>query len=331
MIGFLDDLTKKVLDQEHIDFEEAEMLLSLDTQHNVMFLAAAANLIRYIYRGDEVDLCALLNAKSGKCSEDCAFCAQSGHWKTEASIYPLVDEERMVEAAREAKKIGADRFCIITSGKKVQEDEFEVITKALTRINREVGISLDCSLGSIPEQWMATLREAGVTRYNHNLETSQEHFPNICTTHTFEERWNTAKTVSQMGMERCCGGIIGMGETEIDRLNLAFSLRDLSAECVTINILNPRPGTPLENLPPLHPIEIIKTIAIFRFILPSATIKIAGGRELNLRDIQALALSSGANGLIVGGYLTTSGRNFHDDIQMIKDLGLITKGEVVYG
>jgi biotin synthase len=292
---------------------------------DILDLSAVANRVREVFNGNEIDLCSLLNAKSGRCSENCAFCAQSSHYKTEAMVYPLVDMNRMVEEAKDAQKRGTGRFCLITSGREPTDQEFKTIVEALARIRKETTLDLDCSLGTLSTERAESLKEVGVTRYNHNLETAESHFPSICSTHSFRDRVRTIEVLKEQGFSICCGGIIGLGESPRQRLELAFSLKELGIDCIPFNILNPRPGTPLEHSEPILPMEIIKTISLFRLILPKGTIKIAGGREANLRDLQSLALLSGANGLIVGNYLTTPGRSAEDDFRMIKDLGFEVK------
>jgi biotin synthase len=288
---------------------------------DIMDLAAVANRVRDEFNGNKIDLCSLLNAKSGRCSEDCAFCAQSAHYKTEAPIYPLMSADQMVREAKEAQKRGTGRFCLISSGRQLDDKEFEVILNGLDRIRKETTLDLDCSLGTLSEEKAEALKKVGVTRYNHNLETAESHFSKMCTTHSFQDRVQTIEILKEQGFSICCGGIIGLGESPQQRLELAFSLRQLGIDCIPFNILNPRPGTPLERSESVPPMEIIKTIAIFRLIIPRGTIKIAGGREANLRDVQSLALLAGANGLILGNYLTTLGRNAEDDLAMIKDIG----------
>jgi len=292
---------------------------------DILDLAAVANRVREKFNGNEINLCSLLNAKSGRCPEDCTFCAQSAHYKTEAPVYPMMDMNRIVEEAREAQRKGTGRFCLITSGRELSDKEFETILKALDQIRRETTLDLDCSLGTLSEGRAETLKKVGVTRYNHNLETAETHFPKICTTHSFRDRVMTIEVLKAQGFSICCGGIIGLGESPQQRLELAFSLRQLGIDCIPFNILNPRPGTPLEHSESIPPLEIIKTISLFRLVLPKGTIKIAGGREANLRDLQSLALLAGANGLIIGNYLTTPGRNADDDLTMIKDLGFVIK------
>ncbi len=292
---------------------------------DVVDLVAVANRVRVEFNGNEIDLCSLLNAKSGKCSEDCAFCAQSAHYQTDAPTYPLMNADQMVKEAKEAQKRKTGRFCLISSGRQLNDKEFEVILSGLDRIRKETTLDLDCSLGTLSEERAEALKKVGVTRYNHNLETAESHFSKICTTHSFQDRVQTIEVLKDQGFSICCGGIIGLGESPQQRLELAFSVKQLGIECIPFNILNPRPGTPLEHSEAIPPIEIIKTISLFRLILPKGTIKIAGGREANLRDLQSLALLAGANGLIVGNYLTTPGRNAEDDFRMIEDIGFKLK------
>jgi biotin synthase len=314
----------KVLEGGSVSMKEILPLLEAKGP-DVMDLVAVANRVRGEFNGNEIDLCSLLNAKSGKCSEDCAFCAQSAHYQTDAPTYPLMNADQMVKEAREAQKRRTGRFCLISSGRQLNDKEFEVILSGLDRIRKETTLDLDCSLGTLSEERAEALKRVGVTRYNHNLETAETHFPKICTTHSFRDRIKTIEVLKDQGFSICCGGIIGLGESPQQRLELAFSMRQLGIECIPFNILNPRPGTPLEHSEAIPPIEIIKTISLFRLVLPKGTIKIAGGREANLRDLQSLALLAGANGLIVGNYLTTPGRNGEDDLTMIKDVGFQIK------
>ncbi len=317
-------LGERVLGGEGVSMKDVRPLLEAKGP-DLLDLVAVANRVRKEFNGDGIDLCTLLNAKSGRCPEDCAFCAQSAHYKTEAPVYPLMDSNRMVEEAREAEKKGAGRFCLITSGREPSDKEFETILRALDRIGKETTLDLDCSLGTLSEERAGCLKKVGVTRYNHNLETAESHFPQICSTHSFRDRVQTIQILKDQGFSICCGGIIGLGESPEQRLELALSLRQLGIDCIPLNILNRRPGTPLEHSASIPPMEIIKTISLFRLVLPKGTIKIAGGREANLRDLQSLALLAGANGLIVGNYLTTPGRNAEDDFRMIKDLGFQLK------
>ena len=309
-----------VLAGKELGIEETKILLDAE-KDEIYFLMHAANTIRQRFCGNKIDLCSLINAKSGLCSEDCKFCAQSSRYKTGCMVYPLVSVEVMVKAAKRAKKIGASNFCIVISGEGPTESEFDKIKKAITRINKEIGISVDCSLGNLAIGMIRDLKKLGIARYNHNLETSDNFYKDICTTHSYKNRLNMVRMLKDVGLDPCCGGIIGLGESIEERANLMFSLKQLDIKCVPVNILDARKGTPLENIEPLPPIEIIKTIAVFRLVLPRSVIKIAGGREHALRDMQAMAFAAGANGMIIGGYLTTKGRSVDQDLQMARDLG----------
>jgi biotin synthase len=318
----IDSVEEKVLAGGAIERSEAEALLNTPDEF-LQRLLAAADRIRIRFKGSQFDSCSLINARSGRCSEDCAFCAQSAHHQGDCDVYGLKPDEEILAAAKAAKKSGAARFCTVTSGGALSATEFDSLIKALERVRSEVDIQLDASLGFLDDERSERLAAVGVTRYNHNIETSRDHYSKICTTHHFDQRVETVRTVMNKGFSACSGGIIGLGETPLQRLDMAFTLADLGVDCVPINILNPRPGTPLQDSTPPEPLEILKTLAIFRLILPKATIKVAGGREKNLGDFQAMALRSGANGMIIGGYLTTGGRSVDDDLQMVRQAGFV--------
>jgi biotin synthase len=316
---------ERILSGEKITRSEAQKLLETP-QEDLLRLLAAADRIRIRFKGAKFDSCSLINARSGRCGEDCAFCAQSGRHNTDVETYGLRSSEDILAAARAAQEAGAIRFCTVTSGGALSDKEFDSLIDSLSRAHSEVEIALDASLGFLTDERAQRLREAGVTRYNHNIETSPDHYSSICTTHTFEQRVETVRASIRNGFSACCGGIIGMGETPLQRLEMAFTLDEMGVDCVPVNILNPRPGTPLQDAAPPEPLEILKTLAIFRMILPRATIKVAGGREANLGDFQAMALRSGANGMIIGGYLTTTGRSIDDDLRMISQAGYVMEG-----
>ncbi len=304
-----------------ISYEDAIYLTQIP-EIGVPYLVAAANEVRQKFTGRTVETCALSNIKSGNCSEDCKFCAQSGHYKTDSPVYPQIAVEEIMRQAKAAESMGATEFCLVSSGwGATNEHEFSVILEAVRRITKETKLFADCSLGFLTPQQAAALKEAGLYRNNHNLEAAKGFFNKVCTTHTHEQRMDHVQMVRHYGIHPCSGGIFGMGESPKDRVDLAFELRQMGVDCVPINILNPRRGTPLGDVEPLSPMEVIRTIAIYRLVLPKSTIKIAGGREINLRDLQAMAIQAGANGLILGNYLTTLGRSPAQDIQMLKDLG----------
>ena len=320
MIPEIQQVGQRILEGGRIDFPEAERFIELSRWPEVMELAAQASRIREKFTGNDVDLCALVNAKAGQCAEDCKFCSQSGHWNTGISAYPLMDADQIVKRALAAKEFGAKRFCIVTATRGLSDRDLPVLCEAVRRV-KEIGLEPECSLGFLTDVQLQALKEAGMTRYNHNLETAESHFKNICDTHTYQDRLNTLKMLRAHGVEICSGGILGLGESRRERLELAFALAELEVECAPINVLNPRPGTPLESTTPPDPMEVIKTIAVFRFILPKSRLELGGGREVNLRDCQSLAFLAGANSLIIGGYLTTTGRQPTQDLRMLEDLG----------
>lgn len=310
---------QKVLSGGFVTFEEAEQMLATS---DVFTLAECANIITRTFNGDTVDVEALINAKSGKCPEDCSFCAQSTFYDTGISKYPLLPVEVVLENAKKAKQAGATSFCLVCAYRSPPEKDFEQICNTISEIKSKIGIEVNVSLGFMTPERAARLKNLGVKRYNHNLEAAESYFSAICNTHNFADRVNTAKIVKKAGLELCSGGIIGMGESPKQRLELAFSLASLNPEEVPINILIGREGTPLEALRPMDPLEAIKTIAVWRFIMPKTILKIAGGREVHLKDNDRLALKAGANGIITGGYLTTGGNAPNKDIAMIKEIGL---------
>ena len=320
---FIDSCMKKVINGNTISFDEAERLISTD---NLIKLADSANLITRKFSQDSVDVETLLNAKSGNCPEDCSFCAQSTFYETGITKHPLLPDEIILDKAVEAKMNGAASFCLVCAYREPPQNEFEKICKVIERLRKEVDLDINVSLGFMTPQRAQRLKSLGVKRYNHNLEASESFFSEICKTHDFADRVKTARTVKDAGLELCCGGIIGMGETPKQRIELAFSLSTLEPDEVPINILIPRKGTPkeLENCS-INTMDIIRTIAVWRFIMPKTILKIAGGREIYFKDNGKLALQAGANGIITGGYLTTNGNAPNKDIQMIHEIGLDTR------
>jgi biotin synthase len=302
-----------------ITFEEAEQLFATE---DVTALADCANTITRTFNGDTVDVEALINAKSGRCPEDCSFCAQSSFYNTGIAKYPLLPKEVLVENAKKAKESGATSFCLVCAYRDPPEKDFQQICNTISEIRSRVDIEVNVSLGFMTPARARKLRELGVKRYNHNLEVAESYFSKICNTHDFSDRVNTARIVKEAGLELCSGGIIGMGESKKQRLELAFSLASLHPDEVPINILISREGTPMAGFEPIEPLEAIKTIAVWRFIMPKTILKIAGGREVHLKNKDRLALKAGANGIITGGYLTTGGNAPNKDIAMIKEIGL---------
>jgi len=282
-----------------------------------------ANRVREKYHGNKIKTCSIVNAKSGRCGEDCRFCAQSGHNSADVSVYELMDPEKILVSAKDAEKNGAGRFGIVTSGCEISgKEEWEIIYAAIKLLRLETSLKIDASLGTLDIGRAKALKEAGLTRYHHNLETSPLYFPNICSTHSFNDRISTARVVKEAGLELCCGALFGMGEKWDDRIDLAVILKDLRPDSVPLNFLNPIKGTPLEAIQPLPPREILRIIAIYRIVLEDIDISICGGREKNLRDLQSWMFYAGANATMLGNYLTTIGRAAEDDRRMIEDLGL---------
>jgi biotin synthase len=285
-------------------------------------LFAAACRVREHFRGSTVDICSIVNAKSGACSEDCSYCAQSVHHTTNAPVYPLISVDRMAEAAKSAKKNGAKRFCIVTSGRGIDSrDDLENIAKGVKRV-QEVGLSPCATLGTLTRDQLSYLKDAGLQRYHHNIETSRDYFPRICTTHTFDERIEVLRNASSLGLSACSGGILGMGESMEDRIMMAFTLRELDVDSVPLNFLMPIMGTPLENVIAITPLEALHAVALFRLILPKKEIRVCAGRGTALGPLHPLIFAAGADGFMIGNYLTTSGLKPEDDLRMIQQLGL---------
>ena len=321
-IALILELGEKVLAGEAISREEASQLAAIEDK-DVPFLLAMADRIRQHFVGDDVDLCAIVNGRSGRCTENCRFCAQSAHHKADISVYPLLTSDELVAAAKKAEAGGALRFSIVTSGRGVEGDQdFPAILEALRRIKAETNLLVCASLGTVTLERAKALKAAGVSRYHHNVESSRGFYPKVCTTHTYEDRAVTIAFAHEAGLEVCAGGILGLGESMEERLDMAFELKELGVHSVPLNLLNPIKGTPLAEQSPLPAREILKSFALFRFILQEKGIRTAGGREVNLRDLQAAGLMGGINGMLIGGYLTTGGRSYETDLKMVHDVGL---------
>lgn len=314
-------LKDKILAGDQITPAEAMPLTALSGSQVYELLHVAWQVTDH-FLGASVDLCSIINAKSGRCSEDCQFCAQSGHFQTEADDYPLLDLEKILGRAQEMEAAGANRFSLVISGRGPDQADFMHILEIFRVLKRETGLGLCASLGIINEEQAAQLAAVGVTIYHHNLETGRNYFPFICTTHTYDERVQTIQAARKAGLRVCSGGILSLGESWADRVELAFELRELQVDSIPLNILNPLKGTPLAHLKPMKPLEVLKTIAIFRLMLPQAELRLCGGREPALRSLQPLAFSAGINALLVGNYLTTAGRTVTEDVQTLTDLGL---------
>ncbi|MEA5134534.1 MAG: biotin synthase BioB [Candidatus Fimivivens sp.] len=287
-------------------------------------LCSAANHIRQHFCGNIFDICTIINAKSGRCSENCKYCAQSAHYKTECHEYPLLSQQEIVDGANYNAKQGVLRYSLVTSGRNLSDTEVDAVCKAVVQIKSMVPIQVCGSFGLLTEPQYRRLFEAGLTRIHNNLETSESHFANMCTTHTFNDKLDAIKSAKTAGMSVCSGGIFGIGESVDDRIALAFSIKELGIKSVPINLLNPVKGTPYQNNVPLTLEELCRIVAVYRFIMPDAFIRLAGGRGL-LADKGKAAFISGANAAISGDMLTTSGITVETDLAMFKELGFEVK------
>jgi biotin synthase len=326
----LEDARVALLDERRdLKLEELAALAALDDQH-IPALAALAHDVRIERCGLEVEVEGILSAKTGGCPEDCHFCSQSSRFSdSPVRATPILNMDEILEAARETAQLGASEFCIVVAMRGPDQRMIDQVIEATALVNREVGINVAASLGILTKTQAKQLAAGGVHRYNHNLETARSHFPEIVTTHTWEERFETCTLVREVGMELCCGAIIGMGETDEQRIELISNLRDVDPAEVPLNFLNPRPGTPLEDRPLVPALEAIKWIALFRLGLPEVILRYAGGREVTLRELQVMGMTAGINALIVGNYLTTLGREPQQDLKMLDDLkmpiGILSK------
>lgn len=301
--------------------------LAAATGSDRYLLFAEASRVRDHHVGSAVHLCSIINAKSGRCAENCAFCAQSAHHDTGTPVYPLVDEDEIVRCAALAEKNGAGCYGIVTSGTSINKgDELDRVCRAVARIRTETGISPSCSLGIMDEETALRLKDAGMETYHHNLETARSFFPQICTTHDYEDDVATIRAAKKVGLKVCCGGIFGLGESFAQRIEMALTLRELNVDSVPLNFLNPVAGTRLESADNLTPLECLTIIAVYRFLLPDRRLSVCGGREKNLRELQSWMFLAGADGTMTGNYLTTPGRPPELDRQMLTDLELSVEG-----
>jgi len=285
-------------------------------------LVCGANEIRRSRRGDVVSLCAIANARSGACPEDCAYCAQSAHWGTDAPVYPMRPRDELVSAARCAEAALADAFCIVCSGRGPEGGDFRELVERARAVREVLSIELHVSAGELSRAQVRELRSCGVTSVNHNLETSERFFPSVCSTHSWADRARTVELLREERLEPCSGGIFGMGETWADRVDLALALRGLGVRRVPVNFLNPRPGTPLAGRSVLAPREALRILAVLRFLLPDAEIRTCGGRSLALGPLESWMFHAGASATMIGDYLTTKGRPPAEDVAMLDALGL---------
>lgn len=311
----INNLKERILNGELL--EKSDILCLIDAP--IDELCQAADEIREHFCKDVFDICTIVNGKSGRCSEDCKFCSQSAHYKTTVEEYPLLDTDELLSQAKYNADRGILRYSIVTSGRSLNNKEIDKVCESIDEIRNNVDIDLCASFGLVNKEQLLKMKEAGITRIHCNLEASKKFFPNICSTHTYEDKVKTLKTAQEVGLSVCSGGIMGLGESFEDRIDMAFELRDLGVKSIPVNFLNPIPGTPFENNRLLSDEEKLRTIAIYRFILPYASIRLAGGRGL-IEDKGEACFKSGANAAISGDMLTTAGITIEDDMKMLKKL-----------
>lgn len=309
-----------------ITAQEALKLTTLPDEY-IHTLLAVTDKVRRKHKGIDVNLCAIVNAKSGLCREDCSFCSQSVKYSTGVAEYPMKPADEILSAAMDAERLGAREFSIVTSGSRIEKAaDVDALCAALEAMKKNSEMERCASLGMVKKDVLAKLKESGLQSFHHNLETGRSFFPKICTTHAYDEDVEAVRTAKEAGLYVCSGGLFGLGEGWDARIELGQTLAALDVDSIPINFLNPRPGTPLEHAKNLTPIECLKIIALMRLMLPKKDVVVCGGRQVNLRDLQPLIFAAGANGMMIGSYLTTPGRNEADDLQMLNDLGLKPRG-----
>jgi len=321
-------LVARSLNGQGITREEGRAILALPDDELPALLRAAFE-VRKVHFGKRVKVCVLQNARSGLCQEDCHYCSQSSISNAKIDKYPLMGAEQLLEGARRASQAGATRYCMVTSGRGPADEEIEQVCEVTRAIKRELPLEICVCLGLLSEAQARRLKESGVGWVNHNLNTSERYHPEICTTHTYQDRLNTVQNVRKAGLMTCSGGIVGMGETDEDILDLAFACREQRMDSIPINFLHPIKGTPMEAYRFLTPMKCLKVLCLFRLVNPASEIRAAGGREVNLRSLQPLALYA-ANSIFVEGYLTTPGQQAEEAHRMIEDMGFEVEGSACH-
>ncbi|RMG72753.1 MAG: biotin synthase BioB [Nitrospirae bacterium] len=311
------DKVQRILSGKATDEEEILEFVVNAPLHRLFFVASE---LRERTRGRFIDLCSIVNAKSGRCAEDCKYCAQSVHYRTDVKSYGLLEVEQILEAAQKAKAEGARRFCVVTSGKKPSFDELKKIASAIAEI-KGLGLLPCATLGLLNREELELLKDAGLNRYHHNLETAESYFPVVCSTHSYEEKLRTIEAVKAVGLSLCSGGIFGLGESWKQRLEMAMELKRIGPDSVPVNFLIPIKGTPFGELKRLEPEEALRIVALLRIVLPDRQIRICGGRAQVLGRFSQMALMAGADGLLIGNYLTQQGISAQDDLAMLRSLG----------
>lgn len=271
---------------------------------------------------DEIEFCSIVNARNGKCSQNCKYCAQSSHYRTDIESYPLMDSDKVVEAAKEAREYGADRFAVVTSGRTPAEEDFDKVVNLIEELNKVDGVKSCASIGILDDEMAEKLAKSGLKRFHHNINTCRSYYPQVCTTHTFDDRINTCKLVKKYGMELCCGVILGMGETVEQRIEMAMELAEIQPDSIPINILMPIPQTPFENYhDKIDEENILRTLAVFKIANPDSVLRFCGGRMILSEENQEKALKTCVEGILIGNYLTTVGKAPSEDIKTIEKLG----------
>ncbi|HTR44066.1 MAG TPA: biotin synthase BioB [Thermodesulfovibrionales bacterium] len=316
----IDGHAQKTLSGRRVSRSDASMLASA-AGAEVFHLFSAACRIRERFRGNRIDLCSIVNAKSGACSEDCAYCAQSSKSNADVPVYPLVTGETVMKKAHEAREAGVRRFCIVTSGKKVGKRELKEIASMVRKV-RQTGFLPCATLGLLDKDELSLLQDNGLERYHHNLETSERFFPGICSTHSYGDKMRTIGAAKSLGLSLCSGGIFGIGESWQDRIDMAFALREIDTDSVPINFLIAVKGTRLEARERLHPFDALKIVSLYRFIMPEKEIRVCGGRRQTLGEFNSMIFMAGADALLTGNYLTTTGTPYDEDLRLIEQYGL---------
>ncbi|MFC1748200.1 biotin synthase BioB [Pseudomonadota bacterium] len=321
----IDQITQRILNGGEMSTEEGRWMIRLDDDYTP-WLMASADRIRKSFRGNEIEVCAISNVRSGNCSENCSFCSQSGHHKTQAPAYDYISTEELVAQAKQAREWGASDFGVVSKGWGVRgENESQKLAEYFDALDDGSDIGRCASLGALTKESAQELSTNGLENYHHNLECAESYFDKVCTTHSYQENIDTINNARDAGLRVCAGGILGMGETLDQRIEMAETLRNLQVESVPLNFLSPALGTPMGTQTPMKPYEILRAIATYRFMLPQAEIRIAGGRQ-HLGDMQSMIFMAGASGVMIGDYLTTKGRGVNDDLKMINDLKLQVRG-----
>ncbi|MFN3480592.1 MAG: biotin synthase BioB [Thermodesulfovibrionales bacterium] len=316
----IDDIAERAIHKRGISKQDALYITKVGVEETPLLFYHAAKL-RETFKGKGIELCAIVNAKSGLCSEDCAYCSQSAISRAEIPVYPLIGGEEIIKKAEEAKGHGVRRFCIVTSGRRPNKKEIRDIAKTIKRI-RDIGLLPCATLGLVDREDLEILKDSGLERYHHNLETSEKFFPEICSTHTYRDKLRTIEVVKDIGLSLCSGGIFGLGEEWEDRIQMAFRLKEIDVDSVPINFLIPIKGTLLGERDTLNPLEALKIVSLYRFMLSDKQIRICGGRRQVLGEFNSMVFMAGADSILTGDYLTTLGKSYEDDLKLIRDMGL---------